>query len=75
VVIPFALALLVTGAPMGGVVGGGAVPVGEGESTGFVLLTDKALVAEPNGRNVVDQAAILVKDGRIEAVLEQGDAV
>lgn len=74
-VIPLALALLVTGAPMGGVVGGGTVPAGEGESTGFVLLTDKALVAEPNGRNVVDHAAILVKDGRIEAVLEQGDAV
>ena len=57
-VIPLALALLVTGAPMGGVVGGGTVPAGEGESTGFVLLTDQALVAEPNRRNVVDHAAI-----------------
>ena len=50
---------------------GADVPAGSPGGPGLAVLTDKALVAEPGGRAVLDHAAILVRDGRIEAVVEQ----
>lgn len=49
------------------------VPAGAPGGRGLAVLTDKALLAELNGRQVLDHAAILVRDGRIEAVVSQRD--
>ena len=52
----------------------GATPAGEEREAGAVggpglaILTAKALTAELDGRQFVDHAVILVKDGKIEAV-------
>ncbi len=59
--IPFVAVLATVQAP--GTLGG----------PGLALLADKALCAELDGRQVIDHAVLLVKDGVIEAVFEQGN--
>jgi imidazolonepropionase-like amidohydrolase len=44
------------------------------DGPGLALLVDKALTAIWNGTQVVDNAVILVRDGRIEAVAPRADA-
>ena len=74
---PVAMARLlgawVVGALGSGPVAGADAAPGTVGGVGLALLTDKALVAEPEGRQVVDHAAVLVRDGRIERVVAQSE--
>ena len=50
-----------------------ATPAGEPGGPGLAILTAKALVAELDGRQVVDNAVVLVRDGKIERVARRRD--
>lgn len=52
--------------------GGPAPEAGALGGPGLALLSDKVLTVEWEGRQVVDHGVVLVKDGKIEAVGEQG---
>ena len=56
------------GTPLGTPLG---IPAGEPGGPGLVLLSRKVLTATFEGAGVIDNGAVIVLDGRIEAVLSQ----
>lgn len=53
----------------------GDIQPGAVGGNGLAIFTKKAVLAEYKGRSVLDNAVVLVKDGKIEAVGKQGELI